>query len=128
MSFLKKNKPNGRIEDKQDSGQCDQVSIGNILTSTGVITHEQLLEALQYQLDNQDELLGEILIKLGFISQEDYDTARMKQRVMKNGFGKREMRVCFSMAKKRSESVTKAHDDLRTAALQLVNKLKVEEG
>jgi len=128
MKISKKDsKPNGRTEIQKEA-ECNKTSLGKILTSTGVVTHEQLQKALQYQIDNQDEMLGEILIKLDFITEEEYETARMKQRVLENGFDKKEMRVCFSMAKKRTAAMQQANVDLREAALQLVRKLKVEEG
>ena len=45
--------------------------LGDLLTARGVITHEQLTCALAVQQDGQQErLLGEILVDLGYATQE----------------------------------------------------------
>ncbi len=45
--------------------------LGGLLTARGVITREQLAHALQVQQDGQqDRLLGEILVDLGYAAQE----------------------------------------------------------
>ena len=43
---------------------------GNYLVEQQVITEDQLNKALEWQKDNSDKLIGEILVVLGFIDRE----------------------------------------------------------
>jgi type IV pilus assembly protein PilB len=45
--------------------------LGELLVERGVITHAQLLEALEYQKKGNGLLFGEALVKLGCASEED---------------------------------------------------------
>ena len=45
--------------------------IGDLLVSHGVLTQQQLTDALVAQRDEPDKKLGELLISLGFISEKD---------------------------------------------------------
>ena len=46
------------------------IKIGDFFVKNGLITEEQLIEALDLQKDNKDRLIGEILVTLGFVSKE----------------------------------------------------------
>jgi type IV pilus assembly protein PilB len=54
--------------------------IGDILIERGVITHEQLKEALAEQKMNPVSKIGEILVKRGFVSREDVERSLAIQR------------------------------------------------
>ena len=54
--------------------QIPKERIGQVLIRSGIITAEQLEEALKTQKD-QGSLIGEILIKLGFATEEDITQA-----------------------------------------------------
>ena len=45
--------------------------VGEFLVENRIITIAQLKEALELQKDNQDRLIGEILVTLGYLSKED---------------------------------------------------------
>jgi len=45
--------------------------IGEFLVENGIITHEQLTEALELQKFNKDRIVGEILVTQGVLSKEE---------------------------------------------------------
>jgi signal-transduction protein with cAMP-binding, CBS, and nucleotidyltransferase domain len=45
--------------------------VGEFLVENGIITTDQLNEALILQKDNKERLIGEILVTLGILSKED---------------------------------------------------------
>ncbi len=45
--------------------------VGKFLVENGIITNQQLLDALDLQSDNPDRLIGEILVTMGAISKDD---------------------------------------------------------
>jgi len=45
--------------------------VGRFLVENGIVTEEQLSEALLLQKDNPDRLVGEILVTQGVMSKED---------------------------------------------------------
>lgn len=59
--------------------------IGEILLDKGLITREQLDDALAQQKDAPEEKLGEILIRLGYVSQKDVIQAFAEQVLMMYG-------------------------------------------
>lgn len=115
------------VEVEQKKADCDPTSLGSLLKAARLVTPEQLEEACQYQIDNQDKMLGEILIKLGYITEETFLAMMAKQRTMRNGFNRKEMNVYFNIARKKTDSVGKAHEEMREAAMQLVKKLSKAE-
>jgi hypothetical protein len=61
----------------------DLSKIGNILLITGIITREDLVEAIEYQVCNKNIKIGEILLKLDKISEKDLSMAMDKQKEMR---------------------------------------------
>lgn len=45
--------------------------VGKFLVENGIITNQQLLDALDLQSDNPERLIGEILVTMGAISRDD---------------------------------------------------------
>lgn len=88
MIFSKK-KPNGsHIENPTvrtgEIHSADLSKVGNILLITGIITKDDLTEAIELQVSSMDNLkVGEILIKLGKITKDDLDMAIIKQNEMR---------------------------------------------
>ena len=62
-----------------------QKQIGEILVEKGLITREQLREALAHQQDHPDEKIGEVLVKLGFVSMKEVIQAYAEQVLMRYG-------------------------------------------
>jgi CHASE2 domain-containing sensor protein len=54
--------------------------IDEILIASGVLTKEQLKRGLQIQKKKNHELIGQILLKQGFVSEKDIVDAMVKQR------------------------------------------------
>ncbi len=52
---------------------------GQILVENGVLTENQVQEALKLQHDNNDRKLGEILVTLNFIKYDDIIATLKKQ-------------------------------------------------
>ena len=49
----------------------NDLKIGAFLVENGIITPEQLSEALSLQKDNPERIIGEILVTQGLLSKED---------------------------------------------------------
>ena len=47
------------------------IKVGEFLVESGIISPQQLGEALFLQKDNPDRLIGEILVTLGILTKED---------------------------------------------------------
>lgn len=45
--------------------------VGKFLVENGIITNQQLLDALDLQSDNPDRLIGEILVTMGAITRDE---------------------------------------------------------
>ncbi len=45
--------------------------VGQFLVENGIITQDQLNEALDLQKDNRDRLIGEILVTIGVLTKEE---------------------------------------------------------
>ena len=67
----------------------DTTSVGNLLIERGLCTEGQLREALSYQVTNKEVLLGELLVKMGAVREEQLDIVRARQEIARsNGRGK----------------------------------------
>ena len=99
----------------------DGTSLGNILLRAGMITAEQLHQALEFQDDNPDVMLGEALINLGVVERGVVEALLVAQDARRGGAHSADI-VSFATehTKKR---VHKAHDDLREAVIALNGKV-----
>lgn len=65
-----KTEPSRERTDAPDAG-FKPVRIGDLLLEKGIITQDQIAQALQYQRDKgHKKLLGEVLVELGFVAEE----------------------------------------------------------
>ena len=53
--------------------------LGELLITEGLLTREQLDRALELQKQSPNELLGSIVVKLGFVSEKDMTVTLSKQ-------------------------------------------------
>lgn len=60
------------------------MSLGSLLLAYGFITAEQLQTAVDYQHDHASQRLGEIVVALGFASEEAINTCLAKQRQLRH--------------------------------------------
>ncbi len=64
--------------------RSDPCSIGNRLVARG-LSSEQLRRALKYQADNADILLGEVCVRLEFITRVELEVVVAIQQADRNG-------------------------------------------
>ncbi len=55
----------------EEKKQNHEIMVGNFLVENGIITQEQLNDALELQKDNPERLIGEILVTQGLLTKED---------------------------------------------------------
>lgn len=97
---------NGRTK-KLALASKDPTSIGNLLVRMGVITEDQLLRAISIQHDAQEQLLGDILVKVGFVGRDYLDLIVEQQSIMRKRGDERSQAVLAktSHATERTNSV-----------------------
>jgi len=79
MSLLKRAK---------DDPMSDPTSLGSLLIESGRCTKDQLQAAYDYQTQNRDILIGEVLIKMGVINQSIMDEILARQKVLRKSTAK----------------------------------------
>ena len=78
------------------SAKDDPTALGNILIELGLITLEQLAEAIERQENSTlEQLLGAVLVHQGYCTKEDVDTALSAQKSMRQG---KKVRQALAMA------------------------------
>lgn len=97
----------------------DPNSLGNILLAFENVTPSDLEEAIAYQLRNQDTLLGETMIRLKMITQEQLDEAIIMQRKRRG-----ETTELVEYATQRTRSLATGFASLTALAGELTLKLK----
>jgi hypothetical protein len=115
-------KKNGNNK-SEEKAKCDPTSIGNMLISSELVTREQLETALKFQMENQDQMIGEILIAMGILSREAFDAILSKQHVLRNNFNKKYVAQYIQAATKRISATAKATEDLNSETNKLLIKL-----
>ncbi len=78
----------------------DPASLGNLLLKTKAIDLTQLREALAFQSDNPDIMLGEALIRMGLITRDGLNILLTRQKAMRGG--SKEVRQLLKLATKRN--------------------------
>lgn len=108
----------------REAAKKDCASLGNLLLKAGMITPEQLQEALDFQDDNPDRMLGEALVQMGAVEKEIVEALLVAQQA-KRAASKKSVAEVVEIAKNRKKPLAAAHDGYVTAAMALK---KVEEG
>lgn len=106
----------------RESASVDGTSLGNLLLKAGMITAEQLQEALDFQDENPDHMLGEALVQMGVVDKDTVETLIETQKARRT---KHDGAVVIEIAKNRKGRLYKAHDQFVSAALMLG---KVDDG
>ena len=68
----------------------DPTSLGNILVKKGYLTKDQLETAVTQQM-RETPHLGEVLIRLGFITQQQCEDALFEQKVLRGEISDRDL-------------------------------------
>jgi len=104
---------NGRnksIEEIQSAAYDDPYSIGNMLLQTGMIEEKDLLEAIQFQRENPDVMLGEALIKLGRVERGVVDAVMVMQMAKKSS---KNATNVIRFACEQTKRITALHDSIQ---------------
>lgn len=112
--WVKKKNIRDRKKAKEDS-----TSLGNLLLKTGLIEIEDLHNALEFQDDNPDIMLGEALIKLGKIDRGVIEALLWKQRVER---GEENTIEIIQFATKHTQKLMSIKDEVNDVALSLNGK------
>lgn len=119
LSFLHKQK---KTERDRERAEQDCTSLGNILLKAGMISAEQLHEAVDYQDTNPDVMLGEALVKMGVVERDIVEALLMTQKARRDN-GKHAAEVIAFAAQHTRRTVHKAHDDLNDLVTELNGKV-----
>lgn len=101
------------------AAQKDITSLGNLLLKTRAITPEQLADALMYQDENPDSMLGEALIRLGHVDRGIIEAMIILQRARREGDG---VQNILKLAAAETRRMVSTHQEVRLAALRLNGK------
>jgi hypothetical protein len=62
-----------KFQSTEKEPKMRMMKIGDMLVAEGLITLDQLDEALDLQQEQPDKKIGEILLELGYVSIEDFE-------------------------------------------------------
>jgi hypothetical protein len=112
--------PFAKRERNRVEAQRDATSLGNMLLEVGQISPEQLVDALKFQDENPDVMLGEALIRLDIVERGIVEQLLIMQQAKRGG--RRQMAEVIELAAAGTRKLASAHEELRTAALRLNGK------
>lgn len=115
-------KRNNCAENDVQQAVDDPLSLGNLLLHSGTITRAQLIEAVRYKSENQEQFLGETMIKMGFISEEHMRIVLLRQKILRDS--KPAARDVVNLAKlgaKHNERLGRKYDELQGIALSMTS-------
>ena len=98
--------------------------IGDVLLDAGVITREQLQEALLAQAGGDHRPLGVILMALGYASAADVDFALMRKRAREGVLDHEEGLRLLDQAAEHTQQAMSCMEELTLAAHELAVKAK----
>lgn len=104
------------------NGEPDR--IGELLLAAGVITGEQLGEAVSGQRAGDARPLGEILVALGYARVEDVEHVLLRQRARRGEIEPAEGLRLFDRAGESTRRVAGCLDELAAAAADLGEKVR----
>ena len=108
----------------------DPTSIGSILLQMGVVTPDQLVQAVEDQRKLQvDALLGKILVANGFCTAGQLEVAMAAQKSMRTGDeGDRAMAVAdLAIARRRRKSIIATRDRIIQKGERVVRTITGED-
>ena len=105
---------------------CDPTSLGNLLLEKGLVTPKQLSEAVHFQQNNADLLLGEALVRLGVITREVLEATLAQQEMVRKGASRQsndQVQRMLRMAAQHTLSVASGGTALVQGLQTLVDKI-----
>ena len=101
------------------NAQHDYTSLGNLLIKSGMIDGIQLERALSFQDENPEVMLGEALVKLGFIDRGVIEALLVTQGAKRE---KLDIIDVIKFATDSTKNLVQSHGEVRLAALRLNGK------
>jgi len=98
--------------------------VGELLIGAGVITVEQLEDAVARQRAGDGRPLGEILVALGHVSAEAAETALLRQRARRGDLTRAEALGLVERAGESARRAASCIDELTSAATELGGKAR----
>lgn len=108
---------NGHVEPKDDD-----TSLGRLLVDNGLISRDELNEALAFKSENADYMLGQALVVLELVDKGIVDAMLLIQDARRN---RGDVAEVVDFAVESSKKVERAHEDFRAKLRQMK---VVEEG
>ena len=108
-----------KIDRNREEAKDDKNSLGNLLLKSGIIDEDDLKDALDFQDNNTDFLLGEALIQLEKVDRGIVEAILWKQRVER---GEEEPAEVIQFARKHTQRIMTIKDELNGVALSLNGK------
>ncbi len=108
-----------RLKRNRDKAKEDSTSLGNLLLKSGMIDVDDLRDALEFQDENTDFMLGEALIQLGKIDRGIVESLLWKQRVER---GEEDTVDVIQFAVKDTRRIMTIKDEVNSMALSLNGK------
>lgn len=96
----------------------DKSSLGNILLKAGIVSEEQLKNALMFQDKNKDEMLGDVLIKLDMVSRPMIEEFLILQKT-KRGTQADVIEIA-RYANKNMARLRRKHEESRVVAMNIM--------
>lgn len=103
----------------RERARKDNTSLGNLLLKAGMITADELRQALEFQDDNKDHMLGEALIQKGFVEKEIVEALLAIQEIEDGKATPKALAKVVNLAKNRKKPLHDAHDKVVAAAMCL---------
>ncbi|HEC72012.1 MAG: hypothetical protein ACTSW7_01180 [Candidatus Thorarchaeota archaeon] len=108
-----------KINRNREKAKEDKTSLGNLLLKSGIIEPDDLCDALEFQDENTDFMLGEALIQLGKIDRGIVEALLWTQRVER---GEEEPAKVIQFATKHTQRIMIIKDEVNVMALSLNGK------
>jgi hypothetical protein len=104
---------------------ADPTSLGNLVMQAGVCTPMQLRAALAEKADEEDQLLGEILVRMGILTEKLLHRFLDQQQVLRSSNGNvRHALRSVSVAASATLALSGSLNELNDLALLALQKLK----
>ena len=98
--------------------------IGDILLTMGVLTREQLMEAVSKQMAGDHRSLGVILMELRYATAREIEHALMRQRARRGDLEHSESIQLLQSAEQSTRRAASCMDELALAASELLDKAR----
>jgi len=107
---------------RKKNGEADR--LGDILLADGVITGDQLVDAVARQRAGDARPLGEVLVALGYVTAEDVELALLRQRARRGEMAPADGLRLLERAGETARRAAGCIEELTSAAAELGSKAR----